>query len=777
MRISRAYYPGGALRRDVQITRTWYPTTANGPCDPVAPGIANTPPPGQDALVSNDASADWSMHQYNLDSEYDLDGRRTKLTHTFPQSSAQVQQFAYDLAETGELATVTAYGRSYSFERDPSGNWAHTTMPGGVVRTTDFDGEGRTLRSRVLRNGSAIVVSVDSLAYDAMGRVTQAWQTNHGGVQYRYQNDYNALGAVVGASEYPTGTTGVTREEEFVTDAIGNRRWRRQFRDASEPDHTGERNFWYDFAGALDSITFTSAALTAGQPTFLARHHFAKDLAGNQWVSHSVEVDRTSSTPATYEAAMHFYGPDNRLRVFNRHLGFDSLSADQVNRRGVYEEYRHDALGRRIATRSRLTRTCPGDPNFCYRGYLERTVWDGDQVLADIRADGRDSATFSQLEMEYSASGAGLSMPYTTGGSSGNQTRAGDPKVDLFGAPATLGVGGLWTTAWAGAGGLNLADTRWGNVPALTAAFGHKFGVVVYLHGGGLDAPLEATQGDLTLIPHANWRGIVLEGTLPDGTIQSTCEGSTCRPVDWPAVMMDVDRSMPDRSEGSGWFGSLLSEKTDGSGLQYMRNRYYDPASGQFTQEDPIGLAGGMNLYGFAGGDPVNYADPFGLCPDGDPECEGLVAAYSATGAAVGFLVGGGTGALETVLSGGVLAPVAVAQTAAASGLGAAVGGLVGEIAFFARSATSGESGAARSGRARHAEYSARMKGEGYQTNQQLPGTRLRPDAWSREKGIVRELKPNTPTGRAQGARQLREYRKAAEAAWGRTVRAILDLY
>jgi hypothetical protein len=35
---------------------------------------------------------------------------------------------------------------------------------------------------------------------------------------------------------------------------------------------------------------------------------------------------------------------------------------------------------------------------------------------------------------------------------------------------------------------------------------------------------------------------------------------------------------------------------------------------GRFTQEDPIGLAGGMNLYGYAGGDPVNYADPFGLC-------------------------------------------------------------------------------------------------------------------------------------------------------------------
>lgn len=36
------------------------------------------------------------------------------------------------------------------------------------------------------------------------------------------------------------------------------------------------------------------------------------------------------------------------------------------------------------------------------------------------------------------------------------------------------------------------------------------------------------------------------------------------------------------------------------------------------TQEDPIGLAGGLNLYAFASGDPVNFSDPFGLQTDSD---------------------------------------------------------------------------------------------------------------------------------------------------------------
>ncbi|MCA1790910.1 MAG: RHS repeat-associated core domain-containing protein, partial [Thioalkalivibrio sp.] len=69
------------------------------------------------------------------------------------------------------------------------------------------------------------------------------------------------------------------------------------------------------------------------------------------------------------------------------------------------------------------------------------------------------------------------------------------------------------------------------------------------------------------------------------------------------------------------WHGTLLADKRDASGLLYRRNRYYDPATGRFTQEDPIGLAGGVNVYGFAAGDPVSYSDPYGLCPIPPSSC------------------------------------------------------------------------------------------------------------------------------------------------------------
>ena len=182
------------------------------------------------------------------------------------------------------------------------------------------------------------------------------------------------------------------------------------------------------------------------------------------------------------------------------------------------------------------------------KSYVERTIWDGDQILIEKRMDGASGLSSGALD-------------YGSGGSS---------------------------EAW---------------------------GEVLSVHAHGIDQPVAVRKlGATTLVPHANWMGDYEIGTTANGTVTSSCNGaSNCPLILWPGSRQTVDGQLVSHSAINTWWGSLITEKTDPSGYKYMRNRYYNPQTGQFTQQDPIGLAGGVNLYGYAGGDPVNFSDPFGL--------------------------------------------------------------------------------------------------------------------------------------------------------------------
>lgn len=90
--------------------------------------------------------------------------------------------------------------------------------------------------------------------------------------------------------------------------------------------------------------------------------------------------------------------------------------------------------------------------------------------------------------------------------------------------------------------------------------------------------------------------------------------------------------------------------ENDGLGLYNYRARYYKPKWGRFISQDPIGLAGGGNLYGYAGGSPASFSDPYGLCPFCVPIFV-FVAEYSAellAAAEITALVATGTPSPET---------------------------------------------------------------------------------------------------------------------------------
>ena len=82
-------------------------------------------------------------------------------------------------------------------------------------------------------------------------------------------------------------------------------------------------------------------------------------------------------------------------------------------------------------------------------------------------------------------------------------------------------------------------------------------------------------------------------------------------------------------------YGGQWGYQTQGI-LILCTHRYYDLANGRWLTRDPIGYAGGVNLYGYVGNNPGNRWDPLGYMDPGAVVMGGLRAAGTAE------LLGGG---------------------------------------------------------------------------------------------------------------------------------------
>ena len=546
--VLRSYHPSGALMSETQVIRYRNRT---------------------------------GSHTYSLAYTYDVNGRRRTLTLS-PSSLFSGSPMSWGYNSWGALDAVTDIaGNSWSFGYNAKGELTSTTYPGGVTQTRTYD-DGGYLATDVI-TGPTPTPSFPFYPNQTIRNFSVTLRNARG--QIRSSNDaagfagdgppragYNPFGnvtadtVVAGGYTLNGGTNATfTSTNAYTYDGLGNMLSSSGGYGLSTalPVSFSTVNTYTAATGRLFRQVTTSGGTSR-------RTDFSYDGGGN------TRFENTTPPGGGYgveERASYYRGDDKVVAVDRR-----------ISGRRTLDEYRYDALGRRIWV-STGTSCAPTNAVECVTSSVRRTIWDGEQILAEIRA------------------------PYDT----------------------ILHTEEL--------------DTGFPTYPVATALEDPNvyYGRVVYGPGVALDQPLSVTRYEYKDNPPNDpltwprfsvsvlwdYRGTPVFGLFTDGAqykpYQPTQGQSSCPAVGLAARSRCVQLQWPfagtayDKTRGlitTGWHGSLLAVQRDGAGLEYMRNRMYDPKTGRFTQEDPIGLAGGLNLYGYAGGDPVNFSDPFGLRPD-----------------------------------------------------------------------------------------------------------------------------------------------------------------
>ncbi|MDQ7008657.1 MAG: RHS repeat-associated core domain-containing protein [Acidobacteriota bacterium] len=297
-----------------------------------------------------------------------------------------------------------------------------------------------------------------------------------------------------------------------------------------------------------------------GTPT--AFHDWNLDEVGN-WREHKESESEAFWTPEVdpinaydkWDASFDRDGDgvEEALTLVREHDAARGFLFRKEEEDGTHTRYVHDALGRLVE--------------------VQRETGGGPETVVRYGYD-----TSGRLSWREEAGGDGKTWLVHDGGS-----------TVLEIADESTGRRGVWVNVWAGSTLVRAKDTN---------------GKVVYLHQDRLGSIVAATRdenGAAVMDGGAAYDPYGRKVILPDWS-----PGELAVPYGYagarlePLSAADIDR------DGDG----IAEERR---ALYLMGARWYDPQTGRFIEQDPIGEDGGLNLYAYTGSSPISWIDPTGL--------------------------------------------------------------------------------------------------------------------------------------------------------------------
>ncbi len=528
-------------------------------------------------------------------------------------------------------------GNVYRSARNAAGWVVRQTDPGGRVDSVQYDAEGLARRAFNRRG------QVTELTYDALHRMLRRTGAGNDSARFAYSTDGRQVTDSSAAAIHTTFLSALQRVDSVRTWLTG----------VAQPY---VHRFRHNAEGRLDSTWVTGP--------------WASQRRGYRWRPNVGVLDTLWFAGG---ATRFGYNPDLQATV-TRFPGTDSISHRVVephrsgilNSPGLTEYYGHDMHGRLTSALVPAVRQL----TFAYDslGHLRRTEFRPAEITCDwdpqtgvqCTSDTPDSThTFG-----YDAVG-NLTTTVTPGGTTTGTYVAGNRILTFSGCGYTTdstgnvtvrsacadstrfwwSPGGRLDSAKVGSRRLRFAYDAGGHLVRRDSATAGAFSTQSYFlwDGDNLVAELNATGAaavaEYSYYPGGmdNLHALLLPGlqlfyahTDAMGNVRALATGSgqvrrTYNYDEWGRLLATSGDSLPfSNADRARWKGALwLGPELD---VYYMRNRWYEPRTGRFLSEDPIGLSAGINQFVFAEGDPVNGSDPAGLMMDrpsngGGPGC------------------------------------------------------------------------------------------------------------------------------------------------------------